>query len=68
MLHTYDHNFPGFSTIVGEKLGVFPKNQCYDQVVTQTSSSLSKKTPIFWPIFLSCQIFQSHNDIAEKNI
>jgi hypothetical protein len=27
----YDHNFLRFSTILGEKIGVFLKNQCYDQ-------------------------------------
>jgi hypothetical protein len=27
----YDHNFLQFSTIFGEKIGVFLKNQCYDQ-------------------------------------
>jgi hypothetical protein len=27
----YDHNFQRFSTIFGEKIGVFLKNQCYDQ-------------------------------------
>jgi hypothetical protein len=27
----YDRNFLRFSTIFGEKIGVFLKNQCYDQ-------------------------------------
>jgi hypothetical protein len=27
----YDHNFLRFLTIFGEKIGVFLKNQCYDQ-------------------------------------
>jgi hypothetical protein len=27
----YDHNFLRFATIFGEKIGVFLKNQCYDQ-------------------------------------
>jgi hypothetical protein len=27
----YDHNFLRFSTIFSEKIGVFLKNQCYDQ-------------------------------------
>jgi hypothetical protein len=27
----YDHNFMRFLTIFGEKIGVFLKNQCYDQ-------------------------------------
>jgi hypothetical protein len=40
-----------FVPIFGEKIGVFLKNQCYDQYFSKTSSSLSKKTPIFSPIF-----------------
>jgi hypothetical protein len=27
----YDHNFLRLSTIFGERIGVFLKNQCYDQ-------------------------------------
>jgi hypothetical protein len=27
----YDHNFQQFLTFFGEKIGVFLKNQCYDQ-------------------------------------
>jgi hypothetical protein len=27
----YDHNFLRFSTIFGEKMAVFLKNQCYDK-------------------------------------
>jgi hypothetical protein len=27
----YDHNFLRFLPICGEKIGVFLKNQCYDQ-------------------------------------
>jgi hypothetical protein len=30
-----------------EKIGVFLKNQCYDQIFSKTSSSLSKKPPIY---------------------
>jgi hypothetical protein len=29
----YDHNFLRFSTIFGEKIAVFLKNQCYDQII-----------------------------------
>jgi hypothetical protein len=36
----YDHNFLQFLSIFGEKIGVFFKNQCYDQ-----------KTPFFRKIF-----------------
>jgi hypothetical protein len=44
-------------TIFGEKNVVFLNNQCYDQeVFSETGSSLSKKTPIFSPIF-SAKIF-----------
>jgi hypothetical protein len=44
MCHTtrdrcYDHNFLRFSTINSR----FFKNQCYDQICENTSSSLSKK-------------------------
>jgi hypothetical protein len=28
----YDHNFLRFSTILGEKIGVFLRNQCFDQI------------------------------------
>jgi hypothetical protein len=28
----YDHNFLRFLTIFGENIGVFLKNQCYDQI------------------------------------
>jgi hypothetical protein len=34
-------------TIFCDKIGVFLKNQCYDQIFAKTSCSLSKKTPIF---------------------
>jgi hypothetical protein len=47
----YDHNFLRFSPIFGEKIGVFLKNQCYDQFFSQTSSSLSKKRQYFRWIF-----------------
>jgi hypothetical protein len=30
----YDHNFLRFLTIFGEKIGVFLKNQWYDQIFT----------------------------------
>jgi hypothetical protein len=35
-----------------EKIGVFLKNQCNDQIFAITSSSLSKKRQNFRPIFL----------------
>jgi hypothetical protein len=32
-------------TIFGEKIGIFLKNQRYDQIFAKSSSSLSKKVP-----------------------
>jgi hypothetical protein len=43
----YDHNFLRFSTIFGEKLAFFSKNNVMIKSFAKTSSSLSKKTPIF---------------------
>jgi hypothetical protein len=43
----YDHNFLQFLPIFGGKIGVFLKNQCYDQVFSKSSSSLRKKSPFF---------------------
>jgi hypothetical protein len=40
-----------------KKIGVFLKNQCYDQVFANTSSSLSKKRQIFLLNF-SAKIFK----------
>jgi hypothetical protein len=47
-----------FSTIFGEKNGVFLKNQCYDQTFAQFSFVLSTKTPIFWPILFGENILK----------
>jgi hypothetical protein len=33
--------------IFGEKIGGFLKNQCYDQIFSKSSSSLSKKRQYF---------------------
>jgi S-adenosylmethionine:tRNA-ribosyltransferase-isomerase (queuine synthetase) len=52
----YDQNFLRFSTIFGEKIGVFLKNQCYDQIFAQFSFAFDLKTPIFSPNF-SAKIF-----------
>jgi hypothetical protein len=52
----YDHNFLRFSTIFGEKIGAFLKNQCYDQLFSKFRFVLSQKTPIFSLIF-SAKIF-----------
>jgi hypothetical protein len=43
----YAHNFLRFSTIFGEKIGVFLKNQCYDQLFSKFGFVLRKKRPIF---------------------
>jgi hypothetical protein len=40
----YDHNFQLFW---GEKISVFLKNQCYDQIFAKSSSSSSKKRQYF---------------------
>jgi hypothetical protein len=37
--------------IFGEKIGVFLKNQCHDQIFATSSSSLSKKRQYFRQIF-----------------
>jgi hypothetical protein len=47
----YDHNFRQFSTIFGEKIGVFLKNQCYDQFFAQFSFVLSQKRQLFRNFF-----------------
>jgi hypothetical protein len=47
-------------TIFGEKIGVFLKNQCYDQLFKQLSFVLSQKRP-FFRRFFGENIFQNHN-------
>jgi hypothetical protein len=39
----YDHNFLRFLPFFGENIGVFLKNQCYDQFFSKNKSSLSQK-------------------------
>jgi hypothetical protein len=39
----YDQNFLRFLPIFGEKIDVFLKHQCYDQIFAKNSSSLGKK-------------------------
>jgi hypothetical protein len=46
----YDHNFLQFSTILGEKIGVFLNVMI--TIFVKTSSSLSKKSKIFAKFFL----------------
>jgi hypothetical protein len=43
----YDHSFLRFSTIFGEKIGVFLKNQCYDQNFAEFSFVLIQKRQFF---------------------
>jgi hypothetical protein len=40
-----------FSPIFSEKIGVFLKNQCYYQILTKTTRSLSKKRQYFRQFF-----------------
>jgi hypothetical protein len=56
----YDHNFLRFSTIFGEKIGVFLKNQCYDQNFAYLSFVLSQKRQFFRWIFRR-KYFKNHN-------
>jgi hypothetical protein len=35
----YDHNFLRFLPIFSEKIGIFLKNQCYDNFFAKTSST-----------------------------
>jgi hypothetical protein len=51
----YDHNFLRFSTIFGEKIGVFPINQCYDQILNNLALFWVKNANIFAEIF--CENF-----------
>jgi hypothetical protein len=50
----YDHNFLRFLPIFGEKIGVFSKNQCCDQLFSKFV--LSQKRQFFSPNF-SAKIF-----------
>jgi hypothetical protein len=47
----YDHHFLRFLPIFGEKIGVFLKNQCYDQNFAYFSFVLRQKRQIFRWIF-----------------
>jgi hypothetical protein len=52
----HDFKFLRFSPIFGEKIGVFLKHQCYDQIFAKLSSVLSQKRQyccqIFWRKYL----------------
>jgi hypothetical protein len=52
----YDHNFLRFFQILCKQIGVFLKNQCYDQTFAKTKSSLSKERPF---LLTFCKIFKS---------
>jgi hypothetical protein len=56
----YDHNFLRFSTIYGEKIGVFLKYQCYDQFFSKFSFVLSQKRRFFRKIFRR-KYLKNHN-------
>jgi hypothetical protein len=45
-----------------EKIGVFLRQQCYDQILAKTGSSLSKKLQYFCKIFL--QKYLKNRDIG----
>jgi hypothetical protein len=47
----YHHNFLRFFPIFGEKIGVFHKYQCYDQLFSKFSFVLSQKRRFFRKIF-----------------
>jgi hypothetical protein len=57
--------FMQFFTIFGEKIGVFLKNQCYDQNFAKISFVLSKKTPIFSADFFGENIFKIITSVPE---
>jgi hypothetical protein len=44
--------------VLGEKIGVFLKNQCCDPLKKNSSCSFIKKTPIFFHPFLAKMIFK----------
>jgi hypothetical protein len=56
----YDHNFLRLSTIFGEKIGAFLKNQCYDQIYAYLSFVLSQKRH-FLRQFFGETIFKNHD-------
>jgi hypothetical protein len=47
----YDHNFLRFFPIFGEKIGVFLKYQCYDQLFSKFSFVSSQKRQFFAKFF-----------------
>jgi hypothetical protein len=56
----YDHNFLRFLPIFGKKIGVFLRNQCYDQKLAYFSFVLSPKRQFFRRIFRR-KYFKNHN-------
>jgi hypothetical protein len=57
----YDHNFLRFLSIFGEKIGVFLKNQCYDQ----NFAYLSQKSQLFRWLFRR-KYFKNHNIVPRS--
>jgi hypothetical protein len=47
----YDHDFLRFSTIFGEKIGVFLKNQCHDKNFAKFGFVLRQKRQFFADFF-----------------
>jgi hypothetical protein len=56
----YDHNFLRFFSIFGEKVGVFIKNQCYDQLFSKLGFVLRQKRQFFRWIFRR-KYLKNHN-------
>jgi hypothetical protein len=55
-----DHKFLLYLTIFGEKIGVFLKNQCYDQIIFLISFVFSQKRHFFRQIFRR-KYLKNHN-------
>jgi hypothetical protein len=54
----YDHNFLQFLPIFGKKIGIFLKNQCYEQKFAYFSFVLSQKRQFFFAIFFGENILK----------
>jgi hypothetical protein len=52
--------FGDFCQFSAKKLAFFLKNQCYDQILAKSSSSLSKKTPNIFANFFGENIIKDH--------
>jgi hypothetical protein len=63
----YEHNFLRFLTIFCETIGVFLKNQCYDQYFSKFSFVLSQKRKYFRLFFLA-KIFLNHKSLGPWSV